>query len=213
MKYSKEWKSFVSEMPHGFQEACLNYKQWKTRCKQLNMGEALVLLSLECNKVEAVFNDGYQVWRHPPSLLACMVRDAPPSSNPNTLLTFANANAKTVYKICKKLRKTNDDPTPMKWLTSIRASHEFNFLGGHHTRHLELCKYGRHVECPICFESVHHKHMLIYQCGHNACIPCTLRYANVKEKGMWYHLLPHANRQHCPYCHYEKAFVNASTLC
>ncbi len=211
MKYSKEWRHLLNQMPPNFQDVSLDYKHWKTRCKQLNTSEALVLLSSECSKVDEAFNSSYHVWRHPPSILTCFVRPFPPA-NPKTLLSFAQANAKTVYKICKRLQKTNRDSTPMTWLTSIRAAHEFNFLGGHHTTHLQLCNNGLTIECPICLNMIQRKNMLIYQCGHNACISCTLQYAKVKERGLWYHVLPHAHRKDCLYCHYEKAFVNATTV-
>lgn len=211
MKYSKEWRRLLNQMPPNFQDVCLDYKKWKTHCKNLNTNEALVLLSSECSKVDDTFNSSYKIWNHPPSILTCFIRPLPLTSA-NTLLLFAQANAKTVYKICKRLQKTSKDPTPMAWLTSIRAAHEFNFLGGHHTTHLQLCDYGDSIECPICLTMVRKKHMLIYQCGHNACIQCTLQYAQVKEKGLWYHTLPYAHRKDCLYCHFEKAFVNATTV-
>lgn len=211
MKYAKEWKHLVSQMPSSFQEVCLDYKQWKKRCKHMNINEAIVLLGSECNKVDDAFNNSYQVWRHPPSFLACLTKRVHPT-NPQTLLLFAQANAKTVYKVCKRLQKTKEDPTPMKWLTSVRAAHEYSFLGGHHTAHLQLCECRRPIECPICLETVSHKNMLVYQCGHNACVSCTLQYAKVQERGLWYNLLPYAKRRDCPYCHFEKAFLNATTV-
>lgn len=147
----------------------------------------------------------------PPSILGCLVRPKFPI-NSVCILSFAQANAKTVYKICKRLQKTNDSTTPMQWLTSIRAAHEFNFLGGHHTTHLQMKGIGSANECPLCWDIVQKKNMLIYHCGHNACIPCTLRYAKVNDNGMWYHVLPHARRKDCPFCHFEKAFINATTI-
>ncbi len=210
MKYSKEWRHLLNQMPPNLQEVSLDYKQWKTRCKQLNMNEALVLLSIECSRVEKTFNSSYDVWKHPRSILTCFVQPSSPSQE--ILLSFAQSNAKTVYKICKRLTKSKGDPTSMTWLTSMRAAHEFNFLGGHHTTHLQLSNQGSSIECPICLDIVQNRHMLIYQCGHNACVTCTLRYAKVQGRGMWYNVLPLGCRKDCPYCHFDKAFINATTL-
>lgn len=213
MKYAKEWSSLISQLPLNLQQASLNYKQWKKRCKSLELNEAIVLLQQECDIVETVFNMGYHDIFHPVSIFQCFsLRKQIPCVNPHTLLLFAQSNAKTMYKVCKRLQKCHADATPMQWLVSLRAAHEFSFLGGHHTAHLQLRQDSPTLECPLCFDQVDNKFMLVYECGHNACIACTLRYAQVHERGAWYHALLYARRRDCPYCHYDKALIYATTV-
>lgn len=220
MKYAKEWKNIINQLPPSLQEVSINYKQWKKRCKTLDIDEALVILKSECDQVEHVFNAGYNDLCHPRPMFPCCTSVRKVMNNtpdaPRSLMLFAQTNSKTLYKVCKRLQKSYENPTPLKWLTLLRAAHEFGFLGGHHTAYLHM-RYNEHdvlkPECPLCLNDIPKKSMLIYQCGHHACISCTLQYAKVThERGMWYNLLRHARRQDCPYCHYDKAFMNVTTV-
>jgi hypothetical protein len=220
MKYAKELHQMMQRLPPSLQEACLSYKLWKKRCKQITLQEAIVLLKAECEKVESIFTESYTEWSAPPPtscLIKCFQHGRVVPVDPNLLLLYAEVNAKTMYKICKRLGKMTHDPTPMSWFTSIRASHAFGFLGGHHTAHLQLSKKPQPhctqtpIECPLCTEEVLPKYVLIYGCGHHACIHCTIRYAKAPEHGLWYHVLTLARRRHCPYCRYENAWIGATT--
>lgn len=217
MKYAKELQIALTRLPKHLQEASLNYKQWKKQSKEMTIDEALVVLRAECEEIEHIFCDQYHHCCHPPSLFArCFCLRAPISSQ--TLLLFAEMNAKTLYKICKRLGKQGrKNPIPMEWFTSVRASHMYGFLGGHHTVHLALQQcYHRHdslLECPICLQELSPKFILIYACGHYACVLCTLQYAKVNSlHGAWYHLLINAQRRSCPFCRYEKAFQTITTI-
>lgn len=240
MKYAKELQESIQRLPPSLQNSCMNYKFWKKRCNQrCNQqcnptqalpGEMVVLLQSECNRVEAVFNQYYNKYTSPPSYFHrcyCWIRDLVSNHHKNTdndanmdmeidpvtVLLYAKLNSKTLYKICKRLQKIYSDPTPMQWLISIRTSHVYEFLGGHHTTHLALLYTTRFpMECPICLESTRKGHILIFRCGHHACISCTLQYVGLKSlHGEWYHLLAQAKRRECPYCRYDRAFSQVST--
>lgn len=216
MKYAKELHQIMQRLPASLQEASLSYKMWKKRCHNIALQEAIVLLKVECEKVDSLFTTSYAEWSEPPSKLcsiACFKYGKVVPIDPNMLLLYAQINAKTMYKICKRLGKIKHDPTPMNWFTSIRASHTFEFLGGHHTTHLQLRQHNPKlsIECPLCTEEVAPNYMLIYACGHHACVHCTLQYAKAPTHGLWYHVLAYAQRWDCPYCRYNKALFEVTT--
>lgn len=217
MKYAKEFQQKMVNLPLYLQEACLDYRLWKKRCKQLRPEEALVLLKEECHQVDSMFCGSYKDYssHSQPLLVRCFCKN-PVRVAPETLLLYANMNSKTVYKICKRLSKQTLDSTPMNWLTAVRAAHVFGFMGGHHTSYLALRQSTTQaplLECPLCVNDVEPKHMLVYMCGHYACISCTLQYAKVQlQRGEWYHLLSGARRRACPYCRFERAFHEVTTV-
>ena len=243
MKYAKELNQVMQTLPLILQDASINYKLWKKRCNvksfkgfncELNTSsnishasyispsELLVLLNQECEKVESTFTRCYKHCIHPPRVSCCfwLLHTEKPSTkeeiiDTDTLLTFANMNSKTLYKICKRLQKQLQDPTLMQWLVSIRSAHAYEFLGGHHTAHLTLLHDSSSIiECPICFKNTPRRYVLIYCCGHYACIHCTLCYVRVNSyAGEWYNLLLHARaqRKKCPFCRYDKAFTAVTT--
>lgn len=213
MKYAKEFNQVIQTLPPAFQDTLVNYKIWKKRCKNITLPEAIVLLKSECDAVEHVFSSNYKLWSHPPTIIATCFRSSKVTpSDPQTLLLYAEVNAKTVYKICKRLQKVMHDPMPMNWLTALRSSHKFEFLGGHHTAHLQLRQQGKQLECPICTDDVCHNCMLIYQCGHYACVSCAIQYAKAPEHGRWYNVLYYAQCKNCPYCRYDNALVEITTV-
>lgn len=206
----------MQRLPISLQDASMNYKHWKKRCKYEHIpDDMVVMLRTECEKVEKVFNHCYTRCTHvsPWSKTRCCWSGdtyLPTAS----VLMFANINSKTLYKICKRLQKTYSDPTPMQWLISIRALHVYEFLGGHHTTHLSLLHANQFpIECPLCLLAVGKRYTLIFRCGHHACISCTLRYVDVNQRnGAWYHLLMHAQRRCCPFCRYDRAFQQVTTV-
>jgi hypothetical protein len=132
--------------------------------------------------------------------------------SPYDVLKFAQVNAQTVYKICKRLTKRCKSDAAVKWLIQVRTNHVYSFMGGNTTTHLQL-KLSGHAECPICMEDIHpdkdHK-MLVFGCGHFGCLNCVLRYAGVNDmKGTWFNLLACANKKDCPVCRDNMAFNNA----
>lgn len=220
MKYAKELPLTIARLPSTLQEGSLDYKLWKKRCKQVSIEEALVLLNTECQQVNAIFVHEYQeCCRRPPSLFhQCFRKFTSTTIAPASVLLFAHINATTVYKICKRLQKMSPpSPIPMMWLASMRASHMYEFLGGHHTAHLEMLRnQSTPYECPICINPTNPQNVLIYACGHHACISCTLQYAYAHQNGpiyngKWYHVLPYAKRRTCPYCRFADAFHGATT--
>lgn len=209
MKYSKELATTLSQLPTYFQRESLDYKAWKKRCKSCTLEEAIVTLKCECEHVDQVFQKYYGTWTAKP-----WVCWAQPKVSPITLLQYAKINATTAYKICKRLQKTLHNPTTMTWLVSVRSSHAFAFLGGHHTAHLEFaCTNAPLLECPLCSDEIAKNHVLIYTCGHHACIGCALQYAQLTEnRGLWYNIIPYARRKNCPYCRYEHALSGSTTI-
>ena len=219
MKYAKELHQTIQRLPPSLQEASLSYKVWKKRCKEITLQDAMVLLKTECDQVESIFTENYTEWLtpHKMSFLSMCFhhRQGTLNVDPKQLLLYAEINAKTMYKICKRLGKMTHDPTAMNWLTSLRTSHTFGFLGGHHTTHLQFCKQycaTKVIECPICMEEVWPQFMLIYGCGHYACTRCMIRYAKAPKNALWYHALANARRKICPYCRYDNALMGVTTI-
>jgi hypothetical protein len=215
MKYSKELYEKLKKIPSNLQEVSLNYKAWKKRCKISPdfSGEAVVALKTECERIESTFNRYYLGYVQP-SWKQCFACSKSSEMQPDILLMFAEINATTLYKICKRLQKRYVDPMPMQWLISVRASHAYEFLGGHHTTHLILRKsYPSSLECPICMSFKNRNEMLVYRCGHHACIACTLHYLSVKsQNGLWYNILKNAPHKDCPFCRYQQAFTEVTTV-
>lgn len=216
MKYGKEFNKALEELPVQLRRQCVDYKQWKKKCQSgLDLGNALLTLRSQCDAVENTFQEEYGSWQESlrRNFLACFHRNKN-TVHPETLLRFANTNAKTVYKICKRLQKLTQNKVPLDWLTSLRASHTYAFLGGMPTTYLHMKLDAQSViECPICMEDQQLRQFLIYSCGHFACISCTLQYANVGHSyGKWYHLLNQSKKTDCPYCHYSGACRDAVNL-
>ncbi len=210
MKYSKQLATTLLELPICLRSVSLNYKSWKKRCKNCTVQEAIVLLKQECDQVDRMFQKWYDQWHSRYRSVICWKTS---SVDPCITLQFAQINSTTLYKICKRLEKMLGTTIAMSWLASVRSSHVFAFLGGHHTSHLQLALMsGSELECPLCTNEVSKKNMLIYGCGHNACIDCTLKFAQVKSNGLWYNVLSYARIRRCPYCRYDQALSCVSSI-
>lgn len=213
MKYAKQLQQSLLDLPASLQAACISYKSWKKFCKGVPkkdrcIDESLALLQSQCAKVDKVYMHHYQ--RLSPHVLkiGCLSLQACSRSKPDDVLRFAKVNSQTVYKVAKRLSKVCKDPEPMKWLTQVRTEHLYAFMGGKTTTHLVLRVEG-HVECPICMDDIEpdktHK-VVVFRCGHCACLDCVLHYTGVwKMKGTWFNLLACARKRDCPVCRYGLA--------
>lgn len=216
MKYAKQLAQDIRDISPTLQGVSISYKAWKKRCKALDAPDsrdALATLQQECDKVNKLFVAEYERWASPMLLTSLCCGKCPHS--PNEILTFARINATTVYKICKRMQRMQRLQDPqfswLSWLSQTRSSHIYEFMGGADTTHLQvhLQMHTEHkpIECPICLEEHQHK-LLIFACGHNACLHCSLEYAGVKNmRGTWYNLLSCAKKTTCPVCKFEKALL------
>lgn len=210
MKYAKQWTNDLVKMPACLRDACISYKDWKKRCKDIgDVHQAMRQLESECKRVESCFQSCYHTWATPPPFLACIVRTKVTPMTNYDLLAFASMNAMTTYKICKRMQKIMHNTLPMQWLISTRAAHAFAFLGGKQTGHLQWSM--DHAECPICMEATTKKNtMMVLGCGHFACHDCCARYAGVANmRGTWNNVISYASRKDCFMCHYPTALSNA----
>jgi len=202
MKYAKQLQHVMSDMPSTLQASCISYKSWKKFCKRGGcIDDALSLLKTQCSKVDKVYLKHYQ--KLSTSLLLHIDCIGHTNTKPSDVLKFANTNSQTVYKVAKRLGKVYRSPEPMRWLTDVRTQHLYAFMGGKTTTHLVLRMEG-HVECPICMNDIEpdkaHK-VVVFRCGHCACLDCVLHYAGVWElKGTWFNLLACARKRDCPVC-------------
>lgn len=214
MKYAKQLQTTLNELPSVLQADCISYKLWKKFCKRYDNIEecfyqALALLKAQCMKVDLVYMRHYQRLSTKALHIGCVGMRV---SEPSDILRFANINSQTVYKVAKRLGKVYKSPEPMRWLTDVRTHHLYAFMGGKTTTHLMLRVEG-HVECPICMDDVEpdkrHK-IVVFRCGHCACLDCVLRYAGVWEmKGTWFNLLACARKRDCPVCREKLALSDS----
>lgn len=216
MKYAKQLAQDLLKIPVPLQDVSISYKQWKKRCKQVpDVCAALQLLVPELQRVEQCFLDLYKKWAHPRPMLLCFTKD-PISCNNQDLLLFANMNATTVYKVCKRIQKTFHTDLPMQWLVATRAAHVFSILGGCATGHLQLTSEPKtKPECPICMEEERSKKnpMMVFGCGHYACQSCSLRYAGVSHlNGTWSNVIAYASKKECPICHFKAALMTTVAI-
>ena len=186
MKYAKSLQHNLLDLPITLREQCISYKKWKQYCKQItrtsNCGLELKLLEEQCNQVDKYFKDQYEkIYNTPLYLLPFVHCGIVNILRPNDVLKYAEVNSTTVYKVCKRLMKTCDSRTPIEWLTNIRSTHKYTFMGSTNTTHIQVKLQG-HVECPICLEDIpidnDHK-IIVFGCGHYGCMDCVLHYAGV----------------------------------
>lgn len=211
MKYAKQLQLSLMELPKTLQDKCISYKKWKKDCKRMtsDINGALCVLNEQCSKVDKAYLQAYNQSTH--NRGTCWKT----CQQPNDVLRFANVNAQTVYKVAKRLSKVYQSQDPMRWLVTLRTQHTYAFLGGYTVTHLQL-RITRRLECPICMEDFEpnkeHK-VIVFHCGHYACLDCVLQYAGVTEmKGMWFNLLACARRRECPVCRDQQAFTNSICL-
>lgn len=207
MKYAKQLQQAVMELPKSLQEKCISYKTWKKDCKKttLNINEALLVLIKQCCKVDKAYLHAYTHLTNKHKQAICWKACLQPSD----VLRFANVNAQTVYKVAKRLSKVYQSPEPLRWLVTVRTQHTYAFMGGNTTTHLQL-SITKRLECPICMEDFepnkNHK-VIVFHCGHYACLDCVLQYAGVTQlNGTWFNLLAYAKKRDCPICRDHLAF-------
>ena len=200
MKYAKELEQSVYGLPPSLQIACVSYKAWKKKCKCLqSFTQHIHDLVQECNNVENVFKRLYiSATSKPKPHGLCWKHEKCP---PSVALAFAKINARTIYKICKRMSKKTMDMSYMSWLTTTRSLCRYEFLCGRKLTHLKKVLGDLTVECPICLEQIPDKHMLILTCGHYACLECMLQHTGMAHRyGTWFNLLANAQRSDCRVC-------------
>lgn len=211
MKYAKVLHANVQEMPVVFQQSSINYKQWKKALKQQKVGSgemALEQLACECQRIDHMF---VRCYKRINSILYTWFSCGRTNITYNQLDMFANTNATTVYKICKKICKSFDYPKSMKWLREVRTLHMYHFMGGAERSHLNAM-VEKHIECPICLENDQRMYFIL-PCGHSMCTECAYEYAGVKEViGLWYNKLAWSKRKSCPICRFPNALYQTESI-
>jgi hypothetical protein len=237
MKYSKELSKTLETLPSDLKIASLSYKEWKKYCKcsssVYNVSLAMERIADECTRIDKVFIRLYSrsISQEKTQNIRNFCRITSPSTNVVTLehvLQFAEINAQTVYKICKRIQKSHkeiipsslsspsgpSDPNTITWLTTARSLHKYEFLGGGKTTHLKYLIKSNIQECPICLEDINkEKDMLIMGCGHVCCLQCAIHHAGMANRsGVWFNLLANAKQHKCPLCRYDKALIRNMLL-
>lgn len=217
MKYGKSLQQRLLDLPITLRDQCISYKKWKKYCKHMTInhdcGLDLKILEEQCNLVDKNFKQQYEkIFNTPLYLQPFIYCGIINILTPSDVLRYAEVNSQTVYKVCKKLMKTYGSTIPIEWLTNVRSSHKYTFMGSNNTTHIQVKLQG-HVECPICLEDIPidkgHK-VIVFGCGHYGCMDCVLHYAGVDEmKGMWFNLLSNARQKKCPICRFNCALVNS----
>jgi zinc-RING finger domain len=219
MKYAKSLEQRLLDLPIKLRDQCISYKKWKKYCKQIAGTQdcelELKILEEQCNQVDKSFKEHYEkIYNTPLYLLPFIHCGIVNILRPTDVLKYAEVNSQTVYKVCKRLMKTYNSRIPIEWLTHIRSSHKYTFMGSNNTTHIQVKLQG-HVECPICLEDIplsddNDNKVIVFGCGHYGCMDCVLHYAGVDEmKGMWFNLLANSTNKKCPICRYKSAFVNS----
>lgn len=215
MKYSKSLQQSLYELPTPLRENSISYKRWKKHCKTMLLDSdcelALKTLEEQCNYVDKHFKEQYnKIFNIPLYMIPFVQCGIITILTPIDVLKYAQMNSQTVYKVCKKLMKTFHSTIPIEWLTNIRASHKYLFMGSNNTTHIQV-KLKGHVECPICLEDIKIENnkdpkLIVFGCGHYGCMDCVLHYAGVDDmKGTWFNLLANSRKKDCPVCRFETA--------
>lgn len=232
MKYAKQWKEDINKLPITLRDQCINYKLWKKKLHRdiliydntLHIENVMNLyideLSHVCKNIDILFNKIYNIktiYKNIP-IFKNMYKDV----HVEDLQKFARVNTRSLYKITKKISKIYGISNVRSWMIECCKIHRYSFLGSEVTRHLELLSFHANdniIECPICFcektlqstqstEKTQHP-FLILPCGHNACLECVLKQAQVYgKKGTWFNLLASADMRlcKCPICRLPQAF-------
>jgi hypothetical protein len=204
MKYGKTWKTWLSnEGMNANYEYILSYSRWKKEI--VHAPEQLILnitwqqeLEKECKRVD------HSLFRSS-SLMIC---GRTPRVSPQIKSELCQWNAKTLYKICKKLQKKLQVPA-MAWYTRTLAHHTFHFAGSARSAFLLHQLNPSETSCPICMEGGGETRTWIFQrCGHVLCKDCVVKYfALHRMKGTLYNLLAHVNPiATCPLCRMKYPF-------
>jgi len=200
MKFQK----YLSSVEQSFHytplaEICIPYKKWKKVVKYHTYPWSLKELEYQCETVDKVFNKAAYCIQNKPTQKSrwncfgcCTHRKHSYRVSPidyaeissQELIRFAEINALAVYKVCKKLEKTEAVKGAMKFLESLRSSHKYSFMGSHRTTQLHLITPEDPIErvCPICFEDLGGETSgtyikpsqiaMILPCGHYQCFDC-----------------------------------------
>lgn len=217
MKYGKSLQQRLLDLPITLREQCISYKTWKKYCKKItrnhDCGLDINTLEEQCNFIDRNFKEHYDKIFHTPLYLLPFVHcGIVHIMRPIDVLKYAEVNSQTVYKVCKRLMKVYGSSLPIEWLTNIRSTHKYTFMGSNNTTHIKV-KLEGHVECPICLEDIpidKEHQVIVFGCGHYGCMDCVLHYAGVDEmKGMWFNLLANSRQRTCPICRFNSAFVNS----
>jgi hypothetical protein len=147
MKYCNYWKSQLNLLPNSLQKECINYKKWK--------------------KINSIDQDIYKILED----ICCHVDKIflKTKSNKNDLLTFANINKQTLYKLTKRLEKKYGHNI-VEWYNNNKT--KYQFCKGYKVKRLDLEINGceEYKECPICLDEK--DEMIINNCEHIVCSDC-----------------------------------------
>lgn len=217
MKYGHEWREVITTLPDCMQLLCISYADWKNRLKynpKDTRQHWQEWLTHDCQHADTVFSKRMGVggrvcfpwfgFASSGNVATCSLENK---------IAFCRINAKTLYKICKKLKKMLSVPA-MDWYTSNLSEHTFSFTGSGKLTSWMLHKCEER-ECPICLEDACHL-WLVMRCGHYVCFDCANKYWKLDDiHANIYNKLAIISRRHsvvCPVCRIRdpwRAFPNA----
>lgn len=207
MKYGKEFIMVSKSLPEYLQRSCINYKEWKQQLTNFqSLEDAIQRLNLQCALADRAFKKEHKSLMGTPSCYTIR-------TTPDVLLKYAELNAKTTYKVCKRIAKLNNAPDAMAWLEKVRTSHSYAYLGSRRTTHLRMI-VARDAKCPICMEGNERKPYLILPCGHYLCLSCAKQITQTTTwKGTWFNLLSTTTcNTNCPICRMTRALNMTSSM-
>lgn len=211
MKWAHTLVKRSEALPDWMRDKCISYKDWKKRFKKaVCRVETDDFISrsilLDCKRVDRAFVKAYKE-AFEPSPFSCIVGRADVASRDQILL-FAELNATTLRKICKRIDKRLQSKVVFRsWLNGIRSKCVYEFLGGWRKSSLSI---EVPAECPICLEDC--DRIAIARCGHYICERCLSRiYEFSGRNGTMNNLIQtceERRRSHCPQCRVPNPFYN-----
>ncbi len=197
MKFLRTWSTISNNLPVTLQNACISYKKWKKYSKN-PPNNIINLLELECKKVDQIFKKYYHNLYYP----LCFSKQ----QSKEDIQQFADLNKTCIYKICKRLdKRIIPCPSTIEWLTKIKNSFKFAFLGGIEVTSLTITIPS---ECPICLEEV--EKIIISKCGHYVCFDCLIKMYELNGvKGEMHNLIHYGDycrKLNCPICRIQRPF-------
>lgn len=162
MKYGKEWKRNIIQLPAPLQKISLSYKFWKKQVKRNVLDTRN--LKTECERLRREFTQLYNRKPFMPCMNKCME-----TFDKNDVLAFLQINKTTLYKLNKKITK------------HLHTSFDYGgYLGDWIVRTELDLQHKEPGDCPICFDAINS--CVILKCGHLVCQECFEVIYKVKGK-------------------------------
>lgn len=178
MKFGREWKQCVEQLPFDLKKQSMNYKKWKKVTVDYS-DYFLKEIQKEVKRIDDIYQYQLTLLRIYNGkcdrfgiipLVIKTIRLKP--YKPEDLLKFILLNRKAIRKICKRVdKKAHLKDLFCYWYEHV-AKPKYSFLTNTlDFTYLNFIITNKVEVCPICLDDGHHK-FVILKCGHTMCLEC-----------------------------------------